>query len=453
MLGFPYAVRRWSSPDILNSPQDSLVAILKDPHRYVGLVEKTALERYVMLAATVIALWDWLTRMDMEISHIWTPGFRLGGSTLYLFIRYSGMAFQAFDCAQLFGIWGAKFCTAYYFFLPVSTALLIYAVDMLLAYRALCLYRLKRPLVLLTCALFVLSVLAWAILSFMAYGGFKAIPTPRYLTGCWSLMGGFIFFSLLPAMLFEFWLFVLVVYRVLSWSQAIGWSRKGLAGLLFRDSINWFFVIQAMIIWNGLCFGVFPPGLRLLAIAPFRVAITICGSRLIINMRQAASAHISGSPMHASINRTIDGRPNGPEEPPASADHAEVPPPGAAPWLHLAKRIGLPPPLQADFEDPWYQPVMTLNVITQTVDHPAEAPRALPHPPPGMVWNSSRQPFNLSWSMAEPNRTVSLADESLAFRSVDSTQASGKASFFDVDDEVEASPVAFARARRNVLNV
>ncbi|KIO30906.1 hypothetical protein M407DRAFT_20028 [Tulasnella calospora MUT 4182] len=287
MLGFPYAVRRWSSPDILNSPEDSLVAILKDPHRYVGLVEKTALERYVMLAATVIALWDWLTRMDMEISHIWTPGFR----------------------------------------------------------------------------------------------------------------------------------------------------------------------IQAMIIWNGLCFGVFPPGLRLLAIAPFRVAITICGSRLIINMRQAASAHISGSPMHASINRTIDGRPNGPEEPPASADHAEVPPPGAAPWLHLAKRIGLPPPLQADFEDPWYQPVMTLNVITQTVDHPAEAPRALPHPPPGMVWNSSRQPFNLSWSMAEPNRTVSLADESLAFRSVDSTQASGKASFFDVDDEVEASPVAFARARRNVLNV
>lgn len=49
MLDLVYASRRWSPPNILDSPESSLEAILNDPHRYVGLVEKTFIERYVMV--------------------------------------------------------------------------------------------------------------------------------------------------------------------------------------------------------------------------------------------------------------------------------------------------------------------------------------------------------------------------------------------------------------------
>lgn len=185
---------------------------------------------------------------------------------------------------------------------------------------------------------------------------------------------------------------------------------------------------------------------------PFRAAITVCGCRLIINMRQAADVHTSAPWVRASMNRTVDGGPNGPEEPSDSDGQAEALPAGAAPWLHLAKRIGLPPPIQSDFESPWYEPVMTLNKPTQTMDRVHEASRPLPDQPPGTVWSSGMGIHNVSWSMERSRQLSSMADESIAFCSMDSIQTSGKASFLDVDDGVER-PVTFAKAKRKVSEV
>ncbi|KAG8968885.1 hypothetical protein FRB90_010785 [Tulasnella sp. 427] len=204
-----------------------------------------------------------------------------------------------------------------------------------------------------------------------------------------------------------------------------------------------------MIIWNTICLGVLPVGLRLLGISPFRVAITICGCRLIVNMRKAAIAQASGSvpEVPPSINRSITAAGTGTEEQPSdSSDHGNAPP-GTSAWLHLAQRIGLPPPIQADFRHPWYEPVMTLNKTTHTIDRPHEAPRPMPDQRQRLTWNSRMRPHNLNLSVHGSNGISSLADGSIAFRSMDSTQTSGKPDYLDVDDQVEISPTAHPKSK------
>lgn len=146
----------------------------------------------------------------------------------------------------------------------LSRKALLYAVDLLLAYRALCLYRMNRRLVIFNVILFCLCAATSAVLLGLAYSNFKAVDTPKYLYGCWSLVGSFVALSHFPGesfpslcfrrqpstayvdgsligLLFELWLCGLVVYRVISTSKSGRlWSRKSVVELVVSDCIGWF---------------------------------------------------------------------------------------------------------------------------------------------------------------------------------------------------------------------
>lgn len=70
--------------------------------------------------------------------------------------------------------------------------------DLLLAYRVLCLYRMNRKLVLINIILFIVCALSTSALLVLAYIDFKAINTPHYLKGCWSLLSSFVSISQFP---------------------------------------------------------------------------------------------------------------------------------------------------------------------------------------------------------------------------------------------------------------
>lgn len=70
--------------------------------------------------------------------------------------------------------------------------------DFLLAYRAVCLYQFNRRLVIVNIIFFSTSVLISAALLILAYGGFHAIATPQYLSGCFSTVGTFASLALVP---------------------------------------------------------------------------------------------------------------------------------------------------------------------------------------------------------------------------------------------------------------
>lgn len=390
---------RLGPPANFESEENSIVYIItKSPLRYLDVVEKNDILLKITLASVLIAVWDWLTRFDDEVSYIWKRRSRLSGKPLYLFLRYGGIAFQLYDCIQLFGAWSAKFCTIYYYILPIGTAAFLFAVDLLLAYRALCLYRMKRTLVFANVALFSFSVIAWTTLTVIAYGGFKAIPTPHFLTGCWSSLGAFIFLSIIPGLLFELWLFVLVGYRMFLYSKSVGWNQSKILDLIMKDAVSWFLVIQGLILLNAFSLSVMPLGMRTFAIPPFRTAIIICGCRLVIRMRKAAASvdAESNSPEVLELTEPtsrFSSRRTGPfksrtNRPSRSANHQQITTQSSmtgevGQWCRRAQRIlGLPPPLESDFDDMWYDPVVTISL--HAVESEAIRSRSWDDPEPGV---------------------------------------------------------------------
>lgn len=80
--------------------------------------------------------------------------------------------------------------------------MLVYIVDLLLGYRALCLFQMERKLVIGNIVFFLSSVVVCVTLLVLAYGGFQAYRTPRYLSGCYSTVGSFSLLAFLPSKCF-----------------------------------------------------------------------------------------------------------------------------------------------------------------------------------------------------------------------------------------------------------
>lgn len=200
---------------------------------------------------------------------------------------------------------------------------LLYAVDVLLAYRALCLYRMSRKMVIFNLVFFILCILSTAVIIAIAFKtGLKAIPTPEYLTGCWSLLGGLISLMAVPGLIFELWLFGMVVFKVVQFSHELGrGSRYNLVRILLMDSMSWFVMcvaiclifgrspnsydrVASMIIVNGVAYGVLPIGLRIIAL-PYVTNAMIHFESLIFKIPQNFTKRLhylrlSLDPAHAS---------------------------------------------------------------------------------------------------------------------------------------------------------
>lgn len=114
----------------------------------------------------------------------------------------------------------ANSCQIYYIFLPIGTLvrglqfvahinkltfacyqIFLYAADILLAYRALCLWRMNRTLLAISSALFVASVITSTVLVSLSISQFFVKATPPYLTGCFTTIPDYSFASPIPGTL------------------------------------------------------------------------------------------------------------------------------------------------------------------------------------------------------------------------------------------------------------
>ncbi|KIO24477.1 hypothetical protein M407DRAFT_26091 [Tulasnella calospora MUT 4182] len=242
-----------------------------DANKYLSVAENTDVTRFCTLAAVVTLFWDWVTHLDDEVEYIWKRDWRMAGKPLYLIIRYGGFAFQIFDLVQMLGSWGKKqhwlnnsdSCALYYVLLPIGTPAFLFVVDVVLAYRSLCLYRLNRRLVTINVAFFCIAVASTAAIAGYSFSKFGVVATPRFITGCWATMPSTIYMTTVPPLIFELWLFSLVVYKLIRYTREVGRpSKESIIQLLVKDSMSWFFIIAAMILWNGLNFALAPEGLR-----------------------------------------------------------------------------------------------------------------------------------------------------------------------------------------------
>ncbi|KAG8947636.1 hypothetical protein FRC04_010570 [Tulasnella sp. 424] len=250
--------------------------------------------RYGCVAAVTIVLWDWVTNLSDEVEFIWLRASGMSGRPLYCFIRYAGFAYQVYDLISQFGVWeSVAYCKVYYAFLPIGTLAFLYAADVLLAYRALCLWRMNRTLVIFNVVVFLISVIASTVFAAFSISQYNIVPTPRFLTGCWVSIPDYNFVAPVPGLLFEFWVFALVLFRAISFSKKDGLkiSKLGVVQMLFKDSMWWFFMITVLLVVNTLFLAVAPTNLSLFFIPLFRTFVIVFGCNLVLRMRRAAAGN------------------------------------------------------------------------------------------------------------------------------------------------------------------
>ncbi|KAG8987219.1 hypothetical protein FRB90_003530, partial [Tulasnella sp. 427] len=324
-----------------------------DAGKYLSVAENTDVTRFCTLAAVVALFWDWATNFDDEVEYIWKRDWRMAGKPLYLIIRYLGFCLQIFDLVQMLGSWSEK--VRHYYLLswantqqPLVFLLVLCrilcphpnrnAVDVILAYRTLCLYRLNRRLVMVNVTFFGLAVASTAAIVGYSFTQFSVVATPRFITGCWATMPPTIYMTTVPPLIFELWLFSLVIYKLVRYTREVGkLSKQSILQLLVKDSMNWFFIIAAMILWNALDLSLAPEGLRGIALPLFRTLIVVGGCRLVIHMRQQM---YKTAPAYDTAASAVQFASHGAGRDPASFDsdlrHKQR-------VIRVAQQIGLPP--------------------------------------------------------------------------------------------------------------
>lgn len=100
----------------------------------------------------------------------------------------------------------------------------------------------NRRIVILNLVFFSFCVLTTIIIVVIAFKTeLRTIPTPEHLTGCWSLLGNLLSIIAVPGIIFELWLFGMVLFKVIMHSKEHGrLSRHNLVRLLLVDSMSWF---------------------------------------------------------------------------------------------------------------------------------------------------------------------------------------------------------------------
>ncbi|KAG8903110.1 hypothetical protein FRB99_003744 [Tulasnella sp. 403] len=335
--------------------------------------------RYGSLSAFVLVFWDWVTTLDDEVYSLdtlirlaclaeassllvrlllsgSTRESGLSGRSLYFFIRYAGTAFQLYDLISCLFRWeGIQYCRVHVALLPVGTLVFLYAADLLLAYRALCLWRMKPSLLAISSAIFLLSFIFSMVTLVISISHFIYVPTPEYLTGCWVWSPDYYFLSPLPGLAFEFWLFSLVIWKAISYSRRNGSAlgRPGILQLLIRDSLWWFFIISALMVLNAVFFAVGPDAWATFFLPFFRSFVIVFGCRLITHMRKA-SKEAQGPEMQWQMTTRVRHLTDDDAQTEAESQRIQK-------ALNVAQRIGLPPPLAQDLVGMWYDPVATIN--------------------------------------------------------------------------------------------
>ncbi|KAG9038550.1 hypothetical protein FRB95_000771 [Tulasnella sp. JGI-2019a] len=250
--------------------------------------------------------------------------------------------------------------------LPIGSLMLLYTADILLSYRALCLWRMNQKLIIINCTIFAVCSISSTMLVGFAIAHFTVYPTLQYATGCYSSGRTYYFLAPLPGLLFEIWIFVLVMVRAFKFSRgkrgkASGREAANVLQLLTQDAMWWFIFISFLLILNAVFLALMPYGSSGFFLPFARVFIIIMGCRLTVRMRKAC--HQNESSAVTLSWQAVDKDPvyrdtfNSSAAPMArEAEALRV-----DRVLILARRVGLPPALPNDLDAFWDDPIRTIN--------------------------------------------------------------------------------------------
>ncbi|KAG9018969.1 hypothetical protein FRB90_007733 [Tulasnella sp. 427] len=194
-------------------------------------------------------------------------------------------------------------------------------------------------LLIINVTVFLTGIAATLAIVGYSFPRFDVVPTPKYVSGCWFTSGSFVFMAFIPPLVFELWLFVLVVFKLYRYiRESGGLSQRTFGRIILEDSANWFVMIAVLILWNALHLAFSPEGARGIALPYLRTFIIMGGCRLIIHMRREMFRHQYNQGSDSQISTTIEFR-NVEVARAEDEDHRW----NKARAITFAQQIGLPP--------------------------------------------------------------------------------------------------------------
>ncbi|KAG8993724.1 hypothetical protein FRB94_010391 [Tulasnella sp. JGI-2019a] len=286
----------------------------------------------------------------------------MGGKYLYLFFRYFGTAFEIYNAWQELGDHGNK--------------ALLFTADALLSYRALCLWRMNRKLLIANCVMYAAAVVTSAVLLGFAVSDFTIVPTLEFSTGCYASTPIFTALAPIPGLLFEIWIFGMVLARLVMFAKGQRFKTSStqtvdILQLLVHDAMWWFTFIAFLLILNAVFFAVGPHGATGFFLPFLRAFIVVMGCRLIVRMRKAYEHNQNSSSLRSQDQE--NGRDDIAYGDKQAAGSRTIEANRVTRILKVARRVGLPPALPTDLDAFWDDPIRTINQAVTSDDFMASA--------------------------------------------------------------------------------
>ncbi|CAA7266450.1 unnamed protein product [Cyclocybe aegerita] len=270
---------------------------------FIRLYELNLIPLRVVLASLVWVLHDYFVTLEDEVEYIWSQKRSLG-KFMFLWVQYYTIFLVAFDTLQIHsfaipGVASDKLCVAADPVTRLAGAISLWSVEVIMQLRIYALFNRSKRIALFNAVLFLASIgiFLWImIVNAMKRG--KAISQALHLPlpGCPVINGGTGWSLWIAPTVFEFTLFLFVVYKsIVSVSARIRLNQRvSLTAVLLQENILYFFSVACLLIFNNLMV-VGATHIPWFGFGPFHAAIGIVTCRMLIHLRKFALENFDDS--------------------------------------------------------------------------------------------------------------------------------------------------------------
>ncbi|KAK0477033.1 hypothetical protein IW261DRAFT_1338928 [Armillaria novae-zelandiae] len=239
--------------------------------------------------------------LPYTIRYIW-PQRRNIGKILFLWIRYYSISLLVFDALQIhvFSIRGVpsdRLCVAVDAITRITGAISLWSVEIVMQLRVYALFKCSKKVAVINGFLFASSIAAflWILIHNVGIQGAVIADAVRLpLAGCPSIHSGIEWAQWVPATAYEIVLFSFAIVKTFGFmldNMTRGY-RQSLRSILLRDNILYFLAISCVLVLNNLMV-VGATEIPWFSFGPFHAAVGVLTTRMLINLRKAASQEIS----------------------------------------------------------------------------------------------------------------------------------------------------------------
>lgn len=263
---------------------------------------------YNTIAASMLLFWDLALTFEEEVELIWRS--RQGPFTvLFYIIRYLAVGIRVLDLVVYTDVFGymqpsTPRCLAWVWFEAVGGEVMLICIETLFLLRVFAFYGRHRFLIAILVPLFLGVIAAETTIIAIAVPKMIVIPNPLppnlHVGACLNLAVPELYSKLVvPALAFQSLMFALVVIRFIRVRLLGGDNSPHLLVVFVRDGTWAFTLIFSVLLWAALTFKEAQKGE--VALNWDYTVVSICGSRLILNLRSEAARKHTGSTLDVSI--------------------------------------------------------------------------------------------------------------------------------------------------------